>query len=364
MSDTACLVCLKTVQSFDGESLQVDKTDTPILTKFLKLSWELEQLGKLMKNAKCSTDKQSELENVQLLTRQLGMDSVGQLEEFRNALARKCHVRRQELLPDVVVGPRIKVEASALTKVESWYDDHYDLEDQDSLESGADDVDPLDLQGSTDSRERGEDTNMKVLHLIKLEPFHHQDDSESICDNEVDERVDDSFVQPVLLSPPSASNHPSTKKSNDFKHKCPKCRHTFPSEKSVKVHHRARHEPVICNKCGKTMASYYCYRKHFHRYHIQVGKHHCRICSKVFETPYKLMEHNRSHHTKNHHCSYCNFSCSKKFWLAEHIASKHKPERHPCPHCSKVLRTRCYLKGHIRSVHSSKLPSSRNTSVT
>ncbi|ODM93327.1 hypothetical protein Ocin01_13357 [Orchesella cincta] len=192
MSDTVCLVCLKTVQSFDGESLQVDTTDTPILTKFLKfvenylqispttkiiptgvdtfcercelavvnpicqvylellsaqlrLSWELEQLGKLMKNAKCSTDKQSELENVQLLARQLGMDSVGQLEEFRNALARKCHVRRQEVLPDVVVGPRIKVEVASLTKVESWYDDHNDLEDHDSLES--DDVDPLNLHG-------------------------------------------------------------------------------------------------------------------------------------------------------------------------------------------------------------------------
>jgi len=63
-----------------------------LVSNQLRLSWELGQLGKHLKASQSSSSGKLKLTlvNMEILTNQLGMENIAQVEEFRSLLTEKC----------------------------------------------------------------------------------------------------------------------------------------------------------------------------------------------------------------------------------------------------------------------------------
>ncbi|ODM86831.1 hypothetical protein Ocin01_19851 [Orchesella cincta] len=128
-----------------------------LLSAQLRLSWELERLGKLLENSQ--SDQQEGDTNLEILVGQLGIENVEQFEEFRKLLAKKCELKRNEAIPNVLLMSRCDEGRI----VPSFWD--YDEDLDHSLH------DPFDTQSLSENRDDDEvETKPEIVIVIKTEP--------------------------------------------------------------------------------------------------------------------------------------------------------------------------------------------------
>ncbi|ODM93320.1 putative zinc finger protein [Orchesella cincta] len=329
-----------------------------LLSAQLRLSWEMGQLGKLIKNSQGPTSDKLRVSNIKTLKERLGIGNVAQLEEFRRLVAQKCQLKRKEMLPDVIVSRCSDVKVCVKTELN--YDDVDDDDDSGHLDFGTEidtrtDADPLDLQGFTDTPE-SKATMIKIENgvEIKNEPVVHDPNSELSPERniKVKEAVADLQQNPAS----KVSNSNRKRKPNLFDNRkspklnCLKCNVELSSSSEIPKHNLYHHELMKCSFCGKSFEGKKNLSYHYHRHHYKVGSFPCQDCSKVYTTSNKLRVHRNKYHknVSRKKCPYCDLTCLTDSCLAEHVAAIHKPENHPCPHCPRtVFTTLKYLKKHL-----------------
>ncbi|ODM93438.1 Protein suppressor of hairy wing [Orchesella cincta] len=367
MGVEVCLVCLKTFES--GQDELLESSGIPLFTKFLKfvqnylqispltrmnkdrevndvfcekwelsvinpicqvylellsaqlrLSWEMEQLGKQLKSSQGSSSSSDKLrvDNISTLKERLGIENVKQLEEFRSLVAQKCQLKRKEVLPDLIVSRCSDVEMDIKREpIDEDVDDdddsyHLDFDTERDSTTGL-----LDLEGFTENPESENEIE------IKIEPVVHV----PISEKTVAQLPQNSTFK---LSNPNQKGKPSRFVCSDgrkmVKVKCEKCDKVLLRSSFLPRHNRYHHDPINCSACEQSFQGKKHLDRHFYRHHHEVGSYHCKNCPKVFTTYDKLSVHRNKYHNQ--------------------------PGSHPCPHCpGKVYRTLKYLRKHTRTEH-------------
>ncbi|ODM89362.1 Sal-like protein 4 [Orchesella cincta] len=275
-----------------------------LLSTRLRLSWELEQLAKLLKNSDFISDS---------LTDEIGVNNISQLEGFRKLLTANCQLKRREVMPSVlakrlIMTPRLlefglheEVLDNLAGVLESGSDcseevpstslktemELYDDQDDDADEDG-DAFDPLSLDGF-DSLDlpcnNGDDetglvgsvettTNADSIdgheieaNVIKLE-FHRSPNTQPLFENEDNEGTRDN-EEFMFLSDPPSNPDPNQPQSGLFKQKCQSCVKVFDTEHGLQAHYDYHHQRYTCAPCGKIYAGKKYFQKHINSSHQQ-----------------------------------------------------------------------------------------------
>lgn len=143
--------------------------------------------------------------------------------------------------------------------------------------------------------------------------------------------------------------------------------------KSVLANHiKSKHLPQDsssnrCEECGKNYSSSRSLFIHKRDIHLprdpNVNK--CKKCEKNFSNPSNLLAHSKTCgqskdlklSLKRFICDYCKFRTSRKYFLADHIQTKHLPKNlnlNKCQKCEKNFSSRLKLTQHVRKIHSSQ----------
>lgn len=191
-------------------------------------------------------------------------------------------------------------------------------------------------------------------------------------------------------------------------HQCHICKFSFDKLYRLKNHLtvHSNEKNFICDVCGRAFRLKKLLMVHLKRVHLKVKNHKCNICSYVSFERNDLIEHMRMHtgersclcdvcgksfwghtqlaaHKQTHRdftffCQFCDYKSRKKALLKVHMV-KHTQEKNylcdichkkfsqkstlnvhknthsdtacPCPICPTVLKTKRYVKIHLRNVH-------------
>ncbi|CAL8149227.1 unnamed protein product [Orchesella dallaii] len=345
-----------------------------LLSANLRLSSELDQLGKLLDNSKVSGSDKLRILNINTLSNQLGIRSLSQLEGFRTSLAQKCRLKRKQALPNVLLTSRCDQD-------EIGFIENEELSCHENSEAEQDWVDPLAIEAADDNSMDLEsdwlssnvtESDDGLLNkripigtgpVIKLEPFRNDSNPEVIYENENDDQVMNSspeLIEIEMESIPIAEDVGRYINGIGHNgHRCPECSKVMKDEIQYHSHYRYNHQSLSCNICGKAFKGRKLLTTHFKRLHQQRGIYPCKLCSRTFETAFKVSDHvTRFHRNEQfrYHCPHpnCNVSYRQKQQLEHHMIVNHEPESHHCPYClpgSKVFPIRRYLRRHISTVH-------------
>ena len=166
--------------------------------------------------------------------------------------------------------------------------------------------------------------------------------------------------------------------------KCNDCPYSCSDPYNLKKHQLCKHTTgtsVNCRICGKTLKSHFSLPRHM-KVHEETKKEMCQICGKLFRDKGDIRKHsvvhtkerkfkceicgamfglvgNLIHHKnkvhslkpKNLQCTECDKSFFYPNELKKHGEAKHpkNPEQNrvQCPNCSKMLKNKSVLPGHI-----------------
>ncbi|CAL8149239.1 unnamed protein product [Orchesella dallaii] len=315
-----------------------------LLSAQLRLSSQLEQLGTLLDDSKVSCSDKLRVFNMNLVRNQLGfgIGSLPQLDGFRTSLAQKCHLKRKQALPNVVLSSRdcreqidtiernkssfhqnveeIKVEVNPLDLVEVEADDNaLDLEPNNSSS----------VRGRSGEEESIEEEAIGTISVGSVIKFETLDDD---ADVGVIEELPSSGVE--LEGIPAALLAMTRINGLIYKgHQCPNCSEVLKDEKEYQTHYR-----------------------YHHIHHQRAGIHPCQFCSRVCDTPSQLKQHVSKvhrHEKEPLRCPHCDASFKINVSLKQHIRALHQPGKFACPHCptSRVFTTNKYLRAHIKKHH-------------
>lgn len=110
-----------------------------------------------------------------------------------------------------------------------------------------------------------------------------------------------------------------------------------------------------CAKCKLSFTTLKSYKLHINSIHMEnsddiVRKHKCDLCDKHYKSLTYLREHKRIMHTReklHFLCELCGKSFGKYGCFAEHKKTHLVQKALKCPICSKIFTKRRYLKAHI-----------------
>ncbi|CAL8149260.1 unnamed protein product [Orchesella dallaii] len=348
MKPSVCLVCLRT---FDGDDLASEEGnagapfDVPLLTRFLKFAENYLNLSSVT-------------------TQQLLLSGSDRKEAF----CEKCLLKRKQALPDVLLSPLFEeAETVPMENDEVSFQDNLEHVYVEPSAREAIDMNSFDLKPANPG---------PIGTVIQFKTFKQDSNPELIFENENDEEIEDLPSAELTIS--SLAVFPVAEKAvlriNGVNYnngrRCPRCSKVLRSEPQYHIHYRYHHLNIACNSCGKTFGNQKSWREHSNRCHKRQGVYRCEVCSKVFETAFRLTAHMRNvHDNKNrpYPCTHCNAAFKYLCNLEQHIGAIHKPGNYKCPHCpqteSKTFTTDKYLRGHIRRVHPQVLmfpPSANN----
>ncbi|CAL8149263.1 unnamed protein product [Orchesella dallaii] len=321
-----------------------------LLSAQLRLSIELEQLGKLLDNSKVTGSDKLRVLNINALSNQLGVRSLSQLEGFRTSLAQKCLLKRKQSLPDVLLFPQfVEDETGRMGNANGLA---REATDNNSFDVKLNTMNSFERQ-TGEAVESGRAPIEKTV--IKLETFPQDSDPELIFEIENAEEIDYSPSEPSELAVIPVAERAGTRVNGKYYngYHCPKCSKVLRNEKWYQHHYRYFHLAISCNYCGKTFGNLKLLRVHFKRLHQNQGIYTCQLCSKDFETAMKLKVHKRKEHLR-YSCPHCEATFKLKYIMEEHVAKIHNPGSYTCPNCpedSKVFTNSKYLATHIRQKH-------------
>ncbi|CAL8149275.1 unnamed protein product [Orchesella dallaii] len=329
MKLSVCLVCLKT---FDGEDLTSEEDGTPC--------------------------------GVPLLT------SLSQLEGFRTSLAQKCHRKRKQALPNLLLTSQSQCGEVQTCMMELENDEslfHHNLESQKveidplALEAANNDNALEDNLSSIERQNSEEEAPGRILigSVMKVETLHQDSSPEPLFKNANDDDIEDSPSELRELEEIPVAERAKTRIKGILYngYRCPTCSKVLNSESQYHIHYRYHHQHVSCTACGKAFRGNKLLHIHVTRLHQQQGVFTCNMCSKVFNTAYRLDNHlSRMHPSKEqmNHCLQCEVSFRMEHNLKQHVDTIHSPEIYPCPHCptgAQRFSTSKYLSTHIKLRH-------------
>ncbi|CAL8149233.1 unnamed protein product [Orchesella dallaii] len=209
--------------------------------------------------------------NMNALSNQLGIGSLPQLEGFRTSLAQKCHSKRKQTLPNVLLtSRRLKEQIDTTENVDSSFLHNLeqikvDVDPFDLVEMEADN-NALDLEPSPSSVEgqNGEEEaigRIPVGSVLKFVTLHDDMDAEELLElpstrvNNLDLEVIPAAVQAMTWVDGIFSNG----------YQCPKCSEVLRDEQK--------------------------YHDHYRYHHQEAGIYPCQLCSRVYDTPLQLKKH-------------------------------------------------------------------------
>ncbi len=147
---------------------------------------------------------------------------------------------------------------------------------------------------------------------------------------------------------------------------CLKCKHTFVSENSLKLHICGEKSDVIvkqnsdgtrkCGQCDKSFKSKGGLVLHMAKEHGSERQFQCSSCDYKATIPSLLRKHVQRKHsnteiTKEHLCQECGKTFADKDYLQNHIRLKHNKERLTCFSCGLLLSSAMSLIDHLIEVH-------------
>ncbi|ODM93422.1 Zinc finger protein-likeGfi-1b [Orchesella cincta] len=284
----------------DGKAAFCEKCDLSVITPIcqvysqllatqLRLSWELEQLEKLLINSESSTKLDS-------LANQEGIVNNNQLNNFICSLIEKCQLKRKEMSPQVVVQKLILIptaleespnqdQSKVKLEMEPLFENYHDHD-------GFDDV----------------QMDIEVEHTtIKIEIVHESQPTDDTEEGAVVPTCDPALPPPVK-KPDEGT--PGIKKFT-----CPKCLKIFPTRESLMCHG---------------------YRVHTHR------KFRCDQCESCFKTKAHLKKHVSCVH-KSRTCKQCGIVCKNFKVFKMHLMKSHSD----CPKCGRSFKHKRNIKKHL-----------------
>ncbi|XP_034426787.1 histone-lysine N-methyltransferase PRDM9-like [Hippoglossus hippoglossus] len=181
---------------------------------------------------------------------------------------------------------------------------------------------------------------------------------------------------PASAQPEKSCTEPGAPTVRNVKYKwfsCNRCKRTYGNPDDLKAH-KCTLKPLKCGQCGATFNKSGFLRRHEQTVHANAKSYRCDRCEKVFATPSKLKQHQKSNTCMKYHCtsepfscSFCQFSFTVKSYLIKHIKRHHPVEflshcesdnlmdqleeeqgekEYTCPHCRKSCASAKALKCH------------------
>lgn len=136
--------------------------------------------------------------------------------------------------------------------------------------------------------------------------------------------------------------------------RCAVCKQPFNNMRLLMEHMHRHYSNHVCEVCGAGFINRKTFRAHTLRH--DKGSFPCKVCSKVFETRIRQMEHERSvhiHGSKRSKCSYCGEKFSDYTKKNVHEVKVHgaKPVVLGCPGCDRVFDNQRSLTIHSKTCH-------------
>ncbi|KAL0853063.1 hypothetical protein ABMA27_012838 [Loxostege sticticalis] len=140
------------------------------------------------------------------------------------------------------------------------------------------------------------------------------------------------------------------------RHKCLYCMETFLEYNQKRRHIRTVHgidqRIYKCDFCPKMFDSAGQARSHERYIHIKPQKFRCDICNYVCSMKRMLLDHMMCHSDKKDFvCQFCKKAYARKKTLAEHLKIHYNDRRFVCQYCEKAFVQKCSLKGHMKTHH-------------
>ena len=111
-------------------------------------------------------------------------------------------------------------------------------------------------------------------------------------------------------------------------------------------------EPVVCDLCGKTIASKKNLRMHKIVKHFKNGSFECEICNRKFALKRDLKRHMPFHtNERNYVCKFCGLLCKQPGHLTKHMRTHTEVMNWRCDCCFKTFRVQADLKEHCFTEH-------------
>lgn len=140
------------------------------------------------------------------------------------------------------------------------------------------------------------------------------------------------------------------------KHKCLYCTETFREynhkQKHLRTVHGVKTINYKCKFCPKVFDSTSSVRSHERHIHIKLQKYKCDICNYACSIKTMLSDHMMCHtDKKNFECQVCKKTFARKKSLAEHMKIHNNDKRFVCQHCDRAFVQKCSLTGHMKTHH-------------
>ncbi|XP_034838127.1 zinc finger protein weckle-like isoform X27 [Maniola hyperantus] len=135
---------------------------------------------------------------------------------------------------------------------------------------------------------------------------------------------------------------------------CAICNHEFNNFKFLMEHMSVHYRNHVCQICGAAFVNKKTFKSHSDRH--ETGSFPCKVCSKVFDTKVKKMEHERAIHvymSKRNKCGYCGEMFADYTKKQDHEVKVHgaKPVVLTCQGCDKIFDNQRALTAHFKTYH-------------